>query len=70
MARQRNMGTGQARNRVSGPETVRGYKLGQNQSAKDVLAVEAALLESEGIDPSWPGFDESSQRTKSRRASK
>ena len=33
-----------------------GYRLGKGQSAEDVLAIEAELLRSEGIDPTWPGF--------------
>lgn len=32
--------------------------LGKDQQAQDVLAVEAELLRSEGIDPAWPGFEE------------
>ncbi len=35
-----------------------GYMLGENQQVHDVLAVEAELLRSEGIDPAWPGFEE------------
>jgi hypothetical protein len=35
-----------------------GYTLGEDQRVQDVLAVEAELLRSEGIDPTWPGFDE------------
>lgn len=35
-----------------------GYRLGKNQRIEDVLAVEAELLRSEGIDPAWPGFEE------------
>jgi hypothetical protein len=35
-----------------------GYMLGENQQVHDVLAVEAELLRSEGIDPAWPSFDE------------
>jgi hypothetical protein len=35
-----------------------GYTLGQHQRVQDVLAVEAELLRSEGIDPTWPGFEE------------
>lgn len=34
-----------------------GYALGKEQRLEDVLAVEAELLRSEGIDPSWPGFE-------------
>jgi hypothetical protein len=35
-----------------------GYMLGEGRRAEDVLAVQAELLRSEGIDPAWPGFDE------------
>jgi len=31
--------------------------LGQDQRVEDVLAVEAELLRSEGIDPAWPRLD-------------
>lgn len=34
-----------------------GYSLGKDQRMEDVLAVEAELLRSEGIDPTWPGFE-------------
>lgn len=34
----------------------KGYVLGNDQTIEDVLAVEAELLRSEGIDPRWPGF--------------
>ena len=37
-------------------EAPSGYVLGENQTVKDVLRVEAELLRSEGIDPAWPGF--------------
>ena len=33
-----------------------GYVLGENQRVEDILAVDAELLRSEGIDPVWPGF--------------
>lgn len=33
-----------------------GYRLGKGQSAEDVLEIQAELLRSEGIDPTWPGF--------------
>jgi hypothetical protein len=46
-------GDGVDRMKISG-----GYRLGKNQTVHDVLAVEAELLRSEGIDPAWPGFDE------------
>jgi hypothetical protein len=34
-----------------------GYMLGADQRAEDILAMQAELLRSEGIDPAWPGFD-------------
>jgi hypothetical protein len=40
--------------RLAQPE---GYRLGTGQSAEDVLAIETELLRSEGIDPTWPGFE-------------
>lgn len=36
-----------------------GYVLGENQRVEDILAADAELLRSEGIDPTWSGFDES-----------
>jgi hypothetical protein len=39
-----------------------GYVLGEDQQAEDVLAVQAELLRSEGIDPAWPGFGEARPR--------
>lgn len=33
------------------------YVLRGDQRIEDIRAVEAALLESEGVDPRWPGFD-------------
>jgi hypothetical protein len=39
---------------VDGPD---GYILGPDRSVEDVLSVTAELLCSEGIDPTWPGFD-------------
>lgn len=35
-----------------------GYMLGEGRRAEDVLAVQAELLRSEGIDPAWPGFED------------
>lgn len=43
------------------------YVLGKDQSMEDVLAVEAELLRSEGIDPAWPGFAADSTRHPGRR---
>jgi hypothetical protein len=40
----------------------RGYVLGKDQTIEDVLAIEAELLRSEGIDPMWPGFGDRPER--------
>ena len=42
------------------------YMLGEDQSIEDVLAVEAELLRSEGIDPAWPGFDSGPRKKRSQ----
>jgi hypothetical protein len=42
----------------------RGYSLGKDHQMKDVLAVEAELLRSEGLDPAWPGFEADRKRRK------
>jgi hypothetical protein len=39
---------------VDGPE---GYILAPGRTPEDVLARTAELLESEGVDPTWPGLD-------------
>lgn len=44
-------------------EASEGYLLGDDQRVEDVLAVEAELLRSEGIDPAWPGFNERPARS-------
>ncbi len=33
-----------------------GYLIDEEKVAKALLAAEAELLKSEGIDPAWPGF--------------
>lgn len=33
-----------------------GYVLADNQRVEDVLADDAELLRSEGLDPTWPGL--------------
>lgn len=45
-------------------EAPEGYMLGEGQRVEEVLAVQEELLRSEGIDPTWPGFngDERSRR--------
>lgn len=42
-------------------EPPKGYILSNKESAKEILAVEAELLRSEGIDPRWPGFRKAEQ---------
>ncbi len=44
------------------PTQPKGYVLSDKESVADILAVEAELLRSEGIDPSWPGFPEDDKR--------
>lgn len=39
----------------------KGYVLGKDQTIEDVLAIEAELLRSEGIDPKWPGFGDKTE---------
>lgn len=43
-------------------KTPKGYVLGKDQTIEDVLAIEAELLRSEGIDPKWPGFGDHPKR--------
>jgi len=40
-----------------------GYVLGEDQQVEDVLAVDAELLRSEGIEPAWPGFGKLQRQT-------
>jgi hypothetical protein len=35
-----------------------GYFLAEDRRPEDVLALQAKLLRSEGIDPVWPGLDQ------------
>ena len=44
-------------------EPPKGYVLTNKQTVKEILAVEADLLRSEGIDPQWPGFPEAQQES-------
>ena len=43
-------------------EPPKGYVVHDRQSVEKILAVEAELLRSEGIDPAWPGFPEDHKR--------
>lgn len=38
-------------------EPPKGYVLDGPRSVEQILAVQSELLLSEGIEPSWPGFD-------------
>lgn len=40
----------------------KGYVPPADKRVEDILAVEAELLRSEGVDPRWPGFDEDKPR--------
>jgi hypothetical protein len=44
------------------PTPPKGYVLSDKESVADILAVEADLLRSEGVDPRWPGFPEHDRR--------
>jgi hypothetical protein len=35
-----------------------GYLLPEGKTMQDVLRMDADLLASEGLDPTWPGFDD------------
>jgi hypothetical protein len=41
--------------RVTPPK---GYTITTRQDVEEILAIEADLLRSEGVDPRWPGFPE------------
>jgi hypothetical protein len=43
-----------------------GYILTGPRHVEQVLAVEAQLLKSEGLDPEWPGFPEADGRREGR----
>ena len=40
-------------------EPPNGYVLTSQDDVHEIMAVEAELLRSEGVDPVWPGFPES-----------
>jgi hypothetical protein len=39
-------------------EPPKGYVVANKQTVEEIIAVEAELLRSEGVDPRWPGFPE------------
>lgn len=49
--------------RVTPPK---GYVISSKQEAEEILAIEAELLRSEGVDPRWPGFADRSPREHER----
>lgn len=61
MARPRDIRPDLQGDGMDGVETPRGYVLAPGKTPEDVLARTAALLESEGINPDWPGFDDGLQ---------
>jgi hypothetical protein len=63
MAEPRDIRTPRASDGVERLKATDGYVLGENQQVEDVLAVDAELLRSEGIEPAWPGFGKTQRRT-------
>lgn len=63
MARRRDLGPDEARDRMDPIGEDSGYLLGEDQRMEDVLAIEAELLLSEGLDPSWPPLEGSPKST-------
>lgn len=47
--------------RMDRVEPATGYVVRDRERVEKILAVEAELLRSEGIDPAWPGFPEREQ---------
>lgn len=45
----------------------KGYVVHDKRSVEEILAVEAELLRSEGIDPKWPGFPEDDKDKQQKR---
>lgn len=58
MAGQRDIQPPKESDRLERLAPLVGYRLGEGWRAEDVLAVQADLFRSEGIDPAWQGFDE------------
>jgi hypothetical protein len=66
MAEQRDPRDRDASDRVDRVARPPGYILENREHVDRLLAVEAELLRSEGIDPAWPGFSESHSRGRRR----
>lgn len=58
MATQRDLQPLEGDDRMGRLNVRDGYVLGANQRVEDILAADAELLRSEGIDPTWQGFSE------------
>jgi len=43
-----------------------GYMVPDSEAAERILAVEAELLQSEGLDPTWPGFEDQPRWSRQR----
>lgn len=56
MAEQRDIRPVSEADGLGAVDTPSGYVLAPGKTPQDILARTAALLESEGIDPTWPGF--------------
>lgn len=50
------------------PEQPSGYVLRDKDTVAEILAVEAELLRSEGVDPRWPGFAPTDQAKRTERS--
>ena len=57
MATQRDLQPADESDRLGQLGLPDGYRLGENRRPEDVLALQAELLRSEGIDPTWPGLE-------------
>jgi hypothetical protein len=63
MAEPRDIRTPRTSDGVERLKATDGYVLGEDQQVEDVLAVDAELLRSEGIEPAWPGFGKMQRQT-------
>ena len=57
MAERRDIRTLDGNDGLERVNSTAGYVLAEDQKVEDVLAADAKLLRSEGIDPTWLGFD-------------
>lgn len=64
MATPRDIRPGQEGDRMARLRPPVGYRLPPNRSIEDVLEDHDKLLRSEGIDPTWRGFEKSPQSPK------